>query len=95
MMTISQAKHHLGKALAESLGIHAEMTSTGHLTVKTGRAINAAGYYWFPGRRCWDKLQSPTNTAVAAAAMGSAKSDAKTAAARANGRKGGRPKKAQ
>lgn len=91
MMTTSQAKHHLGKALAESLGIDVQMTRAGHLSVKTGRAINAAGYYWFPSRRCWDRLQSPS---VAASAMGSVKSDAKAAAARLNGRKGGRPRKA-
>ncbi len=55
-MTIIQAKHHLGKALAETLGIEVVTTKTGRITQNTARKLNRAGYYWFPSRRCWDRL---------------------------------------
>lgn len=93
-MTTFQAKHHLGKALAESLGIEPQTTPSGQLTAETRRAINAAGYYWFPSRRSWDKLQPQPDVTIAAAALGSKKSEAKATAARENGKRGGRPKKA-
>jgi len=93
MMTTFQAKHHIGKAVAESLYIDVQVTQSGQLTAETRRAINAAGYYWFPSRRCWDKLQPHPDTTAAATALGSRTSDAKAAASRSNGKKGGRPRK--
>ena len=93
MMTNFQAKHHIGKALAESLGIDVQVTQSGQLTAETRRAINAAGYYWFPSRRCWDKLQPHPDTTAAAVALGSKTSDKKATASRENGKRGGRPRK--
>ena len=55
-MTINQAKEIMGEALCRVLGIPRGLTSTGKLTVKTKRMLNAAGYYWFPGLRVWKKL---------------------------------------
>lgn len=92
-MTNFQAKHHIGKALAESLGIDVEVTPSGQLTAETRRAINAAGFFWFPSRRCWDKLTPQPDTTAAAVALGSRTSDAKAAASRENGKRGGRPRK--
>lgn len=93
MMTTNRAKHHIGKALAESLGIAVEATPSGQLTRDTCKAINAAGYYWFPGRRTWDKLQPYSDTTSAASALGSRTSEAKAASSRENGKRGGRPRK--
>lgn len=52
-MTASQAKTAMGEAMCKVMGLPIERTKAGHLTVKTKRALNAAGYYWFPSERVW------------------------------------------
>ena len=63
-MTNFQAKHHIGKALAESLGIPVQLTPTWLLSAETQRKLNEAGYYWFSGRRCWCTLEEYPNQEV-------------------------------
>lgn len=56
-VTVKQAKTIVGKAMCEVLGIPVKLTKAGHLSRETAKALNQAGYYWFPGRRVWDKLK--------------------------------------
>lgn len=57
MMSPTKAKTHLGKALAEVLGITVTLTPAGYLSRQTCRDLNSRGYYWFPGKLAWDKLK--------------------------------------
>ena len=60
-MTNFQAKHHIGKALAESLEIEVQLTPTWLLSAETQRKLNEAGFYWFGSRRCWCTLENYPN----------------------------------
>lgn len=56
VVSAHKAKTLMGKATCTMLGVPVVLTRAGHLSSETAKALNRKGYYWFPGRRTWSKL---------------------------------------